>query len=128
MITRTTRTTSLGLLLVALVAMAAPTTADAAGTYKCNSTAGLGKICVFPQGSNGHYNAEYTNYTGSSRYVDFNLVARGIGRFGDSGAFTVVSGGSRSYVFAIGRPDACVRLELYDQTGVFAPVITAYTC
>jgi hypothetical protein len=127
MITRIIRMTLLGLLLVTLSAVVAPS-ASAAGSQQCASTVNLGKICVTPQGSNGHYNAEYWNTTGSSRYVDFNLLARGIGRFGDGGAFTVVSGGHRTYVFAIGRPDACVRLELYDQTGVFGPVITPYTC
>ncbi|HEX7303956.1 hypothetical protein [Lentzea sp.] len=127
MITRIIRVVLAGLLLGAL-SIAAATPAGAAGTAKCASTSNLGRICVTPQGSNGHYNAEYWNQTQNSRYVDFNLLARGIGRFGDSGAFTVVAGGYRSYVFAIGRPDACVRLELYDMTGVYGPVITAYTC
>jgi len=116
-------------LFATMAAVVAPaTSANAAGTRQCASSANLGRICVTPQGSNGHYNAEYWNTTSNSRYVDFNLEARGIGTFGSGGVFTVVAGGYRSYVFAIGRPDACVRLYLYDRTGVYAPVVTPYTC
>lgn len=92
------------LALVALTTTLLPATAQAATGGGC-TTLSNGKFCI--QNDPTGYRVYYQKTRGNSILLDFNLWCTSTKRFGDDGDFVARSGGTYSYVFAVGSQGKC---------------------
>ena len=100
--------------LTTVVALLAGTFATAstasAASGECSSSDG-GQICV--QSYSNGYNVWFTNNSGTTKHLDFNLQCDNGNRYGDQGDFWSYPGNRNSYFFEVGYQGTC-HTRMYD--------------